>query len=280
MIPSLGEPDLAALIVISEVLQSTRSASPMNIHTVQISLDLPDEISPSVHTGCSRDPDEADSSIRTDNLQGEVDPECSNLQHEVDPSLRPESSSLQREIDPSLRTESSITLQDEVDQTSPFEQYTLQDLSTNELSEDTRTSEGHDVTSDGEGDVEIESMCEDGSELDPIQPIQQSSQDSPQTVTFDVRRRTLINVWQRATLEEYYRGGMWSAALQLHHMHVAAAEKTGLDLTVVKVCERCSLNRVSVWSMSQSVQIELRVCYVSHFLNQLTIRRQKSASCV
>ena len=48
-------------------------------------------------------------------------------------------------------------------------------------------------------------------------------------------RRTIIFPHQRAVLEEFFRTGMTSAAMHLSHLHQAAAEKTQLDLSVVKV---------------------------------------------
>ena len=50
-----------------------------------------------------------------------------------------------------------------------------------------------------------------------------------------VTRRTLITLHQRSVLEEYYRNGMTSASQQLTEVHEAVAEKTGLDLSVVRV---------------------------------------------
>ena len=48
-------------------------------------------------------------------------------------------------------------------------------------------------------------------------------------------RRTIILPPQRAILEEFYRSGMTSAAMHLHQLHQSAAERTQLDLNVVKV---------------------------------------------
>lgn len=48
-------------------------------------------------------------------------------------------------------------------------------------------------------------------------------------------RRTIIFPQQRAILEEFFRTGMTSAAMHLGHLHQAAAERTQLDLSVVKV---------------------------------------------
>lgn len=53
-------------------------------------------------------------------------------------------------------------------------------------------------------------------------------------------RRTIIFPHQRAVLEEFFRTGMTSAAMHLGHLHQAAAERTNLDVNVVKVI-RCKL---------------------------------------
>ena len=84
------------------------------------------------------------------------------------------------------------------------------------------------TSSDGEGDIEIEHVGDEGSTgSGGLLPAG--------NITFDVRRRTLINIYQRTILEEFYRCGMTSASLMLNHLHTAAAEKTGLDISVVKV---------------------------------------------
>lgn len=88
-----------------------------------------------------------------------------------------------------------------------------------------------------EGDIEIEHLVvEDGS---GAHGEEDSGGDPNQVtnITFDVRKRTLIMLWQRTILEEFYRAGMTSASMQLHSLHQAAAEKTGLDHSVVKVCK-------------------------------------------
>lgn len=56
-----------------------------------------------------------------------------------------------------------------------------------------------------------------------------------------ISKRTVITRHQKVILEEFYRCGMTSASLQVHHLHVAASEKTGLDINVVKVGE--SINK-------------------------------------
>ena len=73
-----------------------------------------------------------------------------------------------------------------------------------------------------EGDIEIEHLS--------------SGYDANVQSPHAVRgKRTVINIWQKAILEDYFRNGMTSASLQLHSLHAAAAEKTGLDLGVIKV---------------------------------------------
>ncbi len=96
---------------------------------------------------------------------------------------------------------------------------------------------GDDLESTSDGDIEIENLVDDG--LD--QGGEDGGDNNPLThITFDVRKRTLIMLWQRTILEDYYRNGMTSASMQLHSLHQAAAEKTGLDHTVVKVLMRFS----------------------------------------
>ncbi len=73
-----------------------------------------------------------------------------------------------------------------------------------------------------EGDIEIEHLSSG----------YEGNAQSPHAVR---GKRTVINIWQKAILEDYFRNGMTSASMQLHSLHVAAAEKTGLDLGVIKV---------------------------------------------
>lgn len=47
-------------------------------------------------------------------------------------------------------------------------------------------------------------------------------------------KRTVILPHQRKILEEFYRTGMTSASYNLHHLHEAAADQTGLELYVIK----------------------------------------------
>ena len=92
-----------------------------------------------------------------------------------------------------------------------------------------------ETESASEGDIEIEHLVEDGSDLQAGEESESGDASNVSNITFDVRKRTLIMLWQRTILEEYYRGGMTSASMQLHTLHMAAAEKTGLDCNVVKV---------------------------------------------
>ena len=90
---------------------------------------------------------------------------------------------------------------------------------------------GGGESSEGEGDIEIEHVGdESASSGGSVHGLLPSG-----NITFDVRRRTLINIYQRTILEEFYRCGMTSASLMLNHLHTAAAEKTGLEISVVKV---------------------------------------------
>lgn len=90
---------------------------------------------------------------------------------------------------------------------------------------------GGGESSEGEGDIEIEHVGDESSPSGgPAHGLMPTG-----NITFDVRRRTLINIYQRTILEEFYRCGMTSASLMLNHLHTAAAEKTGLEISVVKV---------------------------------------------
>ncbi len=84
-----------------------------------------------------------------------------------------------------------------------------------------------------EGDVEIEQVLADDNSS--VHASEDGGNGSMSNITFDVRKRTLIMLWQRSILEDFYKAGMTSASMQLHSMHLAAAEKTGLDSTVIKV---------------------------------------------
>lgn len=99
--------------------------------------------------------------------------------------------------------------------------------------------QGGGESSEGEGDVEIEHIGDEGmnQDMDGYGPSTHHP-GSTIPVTFDVRKRTLIAMWQRSILEDLYKNGMTSASLQLGHLHATAAEKTGLDISVVKVSVR------------------------------------------
>ncbi len=92
-----------------------------------------------------------------------------------------------------------------------------------------------EADSASEGDIEIEHLVEDGGS-DQQGGDDGSDASQVTNITFDVRKRTLIMLWQRTILEEFYRAGMTSASMQLQGLHQAAADKTGLDCGVVKVC--------------------------------------------
>ncbi len=121
-------------------------------------------------------------------------------------------------------------------------------------------------SSDGEGDVEIENYEAGGGTL-----VGADAEGSPQRIssasyTIDygsgpagvnaaltpavirhISKRTIISRQQKMVLEEFYRCGMNSASLQVHHLHVAASEKTGLDINVVKVCNTtCTLISIAL----------------------------------
>jgi len=84
-----------------------------------------------------------------------------------------------------------------------------------------------------ESEVEVEQVL--GDDNSSVNANDEAGNGSMSNITFDVRKRTLIMLWQRTILEEFYKAGMTSASMQLHSMHLAAAEKTGLDSTVIKV---------------------------------------------
>ena len=91
-----------------------------------------------------------------------------------------------------------------------------------------------------EDNVPIGATYSASSPLDDARSSNQSITMDMKNITLDIRKRTLITFAQRTILEDLYRNGMNSASLQLYHLHALAAERTGLDLTVVKV---------SVWSV-------------------------------
>lgn len=91
--------------------------------------------------------------------------------------------------------------------------------------------------SDGEGDVEIEHIT---GVYDQALPGNAGSNINQNSLCRG--KRTVINIWQKAILEDFYRIGMTSASMQLISLHTAAAEKTGLDPEVIKVL--CNYNYV------------------------------------
>lgn len=68
----------------------------------------------------------------------------------------------------------------------------------------------------------------------PPQLLQQQHQ-KVQLYTRVQGKRTVILPYQRKILEEFYNTGMVSASHNLHHLHEAAADQTGLELYVIKV---------------------------------------------
>lgn len=95
--------------------------------------------------------------------------------------------------------------------------------------------EEREVDSASEGDIEIEHLVVEDGGSDQHGGDDAGDASQVTNITFDVRKRTLIMLWQRTILEEFYRAGMTSASMQLQSLHLAAAEKTGLDCGVVKV---------------------------------------------
>ena len=93
--------------------------------------------------------------------------------------------------------------------------------------------------SESESYVEVEQLGEDmiaGPANFTTLPALTSPEPSPPcNVVRHVTKRTLITLHQRSVLEEYYRKGMTSASQQLTEVHELVAEKTGLDLSVVRV---------------------------------------------
>lgn len=61
-------------------------------------------------------------------------------------------------------------------------------------------------------------------------------------------KRTIIAPYQKRILEEFYRTGMTSAGNHLHHLHEAACDQTGLDITVIKVCICVGYLSECVWA--------------------------------
>lgn len=106
--------------------------------------------------------------------------------------------------------------------------------------------------SDGDGYVEIEQVNEDEGTVHyvPHEGTHYLREDGhtngyssapPQRVIVKhIAKRTMITFQQRAILEEFYQKGMTSASFQLDILHQSAADKTGLDVTVIKVSARGS----------------------------------------
>lgn len=63
-------------------------------------------------------------------------------------------------------------------------------------------------------------------------------------------KRTVILPHQRKILEEFYRTGMVSASHNLHHLHEAAADQTGLELYVIKVT---IISMYNYWTINSSI---------------------------
>ena len=82
--------------------------------------------------------------------------------------------------------------------------------------------------SEGEGYVEIE-------HVEDTPPGIGANYTTHSPTIRHITKRTIINFAQRSVLEDYFCKGMASASVQLHPFHLAAAEKTGLDIHVVKV---------------------------------------------
>lgn len=93
--------------------------------------------------------------------------------------------------------------------------------------------------SESESYVEVEQLGEDpgpgAANFSNLTTSATSPAPSPPCNTRHITKRTLITLHQRSVLEEYYRNGMTSASQQLTEVHEIVAEKTGLDLAVVRV---------------------------------------------
>ena len=103
-----------------------------------------------------------------------------------------------------------------------------------------RTSSQQDADpgegSESESYVEVEHLGDDSAPGPAnFATVPAATSSPPSSVVRHITKRTLITIQQRSILEEFYRNGMSSASLQLAHMHDAAAERTGLDLSVVRV---------------------------------------------
>lgn len=137
-------------------------------------------------------------------------------------------------------------------------------------------SQGGGESSDGEGDVEIEHIGDEGVQSQHVDGYGHSHQiHSPNIpVTFDVRKRTLISMWQRSILEELYKNGMTSASLQLGHLHATAVERTGLDIVVVKVSDCVTGVKILIELIASGIpQRSTTTIYYTQCVQHFRIRR-------
>jgi hypothetical protein len=97
--------------------------------------------------------------------------------------------------------------------------------------------------SESESYVEVEQLGEDmiagPANFTTLNAVTSPEPSPTCNVVRHVTKRTLITLHQRSVLEEYYRKGMTSASQQLTEVHELVAEKTGLDLSVVRVSSSC-----------------------------------------
>lgn len=93
--------------------------------------------------------------------------------------------------------------------------------------------------SESESYVEVEQLGEDSAPgpatFSSLTSATSPALSPPCNTARHITKRTLITLHQRSVLEEYYRNGMTSASQQLTEVHEIVAEKTGLDLAVVRV---------------------------------------------
>ena len=112
--------------------------------------------------------------------------------------------------------------------------------SPNGVGHDPLSSRSNDVDqgegSESESYVEVEQLGDDSAPgTANFAPVPAAASPPPASVVRHITKRTLITIQQRSILEEFYRNGMSSASQQLTHMHETAAERTGLDISVVRV---------------------------------------------
>ena len=102
----------------------------------------------------------------------------------------------------------------------------------------------HAVIDDGGIDGPTAVICDGGGGVDGSSDVTVSRQQQYSTPLGNGKihlynrvqgKRTVILPHQRKILEEFYRTGMTSASYNLHHLHEAAADQTGLELYVIKV---------------------------------------------